>query len=239
MQSIIKNTYLYNNTQTIFMRIILKTSPNSQPVPFDYQAKLVGCIHKWIGADNEYHDKISLYSFSWLQDGKATEGTLTFPHGARFFISFYDEHVVKDIIRTILDDSTMFCGMEVTDITLAEAPDFAKRDLYYCGSPVLIKRKMENGSSRQFNFNDAEACQYMKETLVNKMHVAGLEEDDTLDIRFDTSYHKKKLKLVRYHAIGNKASLCPVVIHGKPETKHFAWEVGIGNCTGIGFGAIY
>lgn len=79
----------------------------------------------------------------------------------------------------------------------------------------------------------------MKETLVNKMHVAGLEEDDTLDIRFDTSYHKKKLKLVRYNAIGNKASLCPVVIHGKPETKHFAWEVGIGNCTGIGFGAIY
>jgi CRISPR/Cas system endoribonuclease Cas6 (RAMP superfamily) len=30
-----------------------------------------------------------------------------------------------------------------------------------------------------------------------------------------------------------------VIIEGKPETKLFAWDVGIGNSTGIGFGAIY
>lgn len=70
------------------------------------------------------------------------------------------------------------------------------------------------------------------------MREAGLE-DDTLDIRFDTSYNKKKLKLVRYHGIGNKASICPVIIKAKPETKLFAWNVGLGNSTGIGFGAIY
>ena len=71
------------------------------------------------------------------------------------------------------------------------------------------------------------------------MKEAGLEEDEKLDISFDLSYSKKKLKLVRYHGIGNKASLCPVVIKGKPETKQFIWNVGVGNCTGIGFGAIY
>ncbi len=221
------------------MRIILKTTANTFPVPFDYQAKMVGCLHKWIGTKNELHGKISLYSFSWLQDGVVVKNALSFPHGARFFISFYDESVVKDIIRTILDDPAMFCGMEIRNITLAPAPDFSKRDLYYCGSPILIKRKMEDGSFKQFNFNDAEASQYMKETLVNKMHEAGLEDDETLAIHFDTSYEKKKLKLIHYHDIGNKASLCPVIIHGKPETKHFAWEVGIGNSTGIGFGAIY
>lgn len=185
------------------------------------------------------HGKISLYSFSWLQDGVVMKSALSFPRGARFFISFYDESVVKDIIRTILDDPDMFCGMEIRDITLAPVPDFSKRDLYYCGSPILIKRKMEDGSFKQFNFNDAEASQYMKETLVNKMHEAGLEDDETLTIHFDTSYEKKKLKLIHYHDIGNKASLCPIIIHGNPETKHFAWEVGIGNSTGIGFGAIY
>ena len=72
------------------------------------------------------------------------------------------------------------------------------------------------------------------------MHEVALEDDETLAIHFDTSYEKKKLEaLIHYHDIGNKASLCPVIIHGKPETKHFAWEVGIGNSTGIGFGAIY
>lgn len=221
------------------MRIIIKTIPNSDAVPFDYQAKLVGCIHKWIGADNDYHGKTSLYSFSWLQEGKAVGSSLSFPHGARFFISFYDGEVVKDIIRTILDDPSMFCGMSVSDITLADTPDFARRDLYYCGSPILIKRKMEDGRDKQYNYQDAEANTCMKKTLLTKMRQAGLEEDSSLDISFDTSYEKKKLKLVNYHGIGNKASLCPVIIHGKPETKHFAWEVGIGNSTGIGFGAIY
>ena len=77
------------------------------------------------------------------------------------------------------------------------------------------------------------------ETLLSKMREAGLEEDKTLDIKFDLSYPGKKLKLVRYHGIGNKASFCPVIIKAKPETKRFAWNVGIGNCTGIGFGAIH
>ena len=51
------------------MRIHLKTTPNTKPVPFDYQQKLVGTIHKWIG-DNSIHDKISLYSFSWINGGR-------------------------------------------------------------------------------------------------------------------------------------------------------------------------
>lgn len=45
------------------MRITIRTTPNTELVPFDYQQKLVGTIHKWIG-NNSIHDKISLYSFS-------------------------------------------------------------------------------------------------------------------------------------------------------------------------------
>ena len=41
------------------MRIKLITTPNTIPVPFNYQEKLVGTLHKWIG-ENEIHDKISL-----------------------------------------------------------------------------------------------------------------------------------------------------------------------------------
>lgn len=45
--------------------------------------------------------------------------------------------------------------------------------------------------------------------------------------------------MVTYRGIGNRANMCPVIIDGRPETKAFAWEVGIGNSTGIGFGSIY
>lgn len=219
------------------MRIHLKTTPNTTPVPFNYQQKLVGTIHKWIG-NNTVHDRISLYSFSWLNGGKMINNALHFKNGATMFISFYDEHIVKQIIKTILADSEMFCGLKVTEVTIDDDPQFSNRELFYCASPIFIKRKMLDGDIKQFNFNDAEANQCLKETLLSKMREVGLE-DDTFDIRFDTSFSKKKLKLVHYHGIGNKANLCPVIINGKPETKLFAWNVGIGNCTGIGFGAIY
>lgn len=221
------------------MRIYLRTTPNTQSVPIDYQQKLVGTIHKWVGANNNLHGDISLYSFSWLQGAKFNDRLLTFKQGANFFISFYDECVIKGIVRTILDDPRMFCGMEVTDIQIADSPDLRNRNHFYCASPIFIKRRLQDGNVKQYNFNDDEAGKLMKETLTNKMRKAGLEDDDSLDIRFDTSYSGKRLKLIRYHDIGNKASLCPVIINGRTESKLFAWDVGIGNCTGIGFGAIY
>lgn len=221
------------------MRIYLKTTPNTQPIPIDYQQKLVGTIHKWIGSNNILHGDISLYSFSWLQGSKFDGKDLSFKQGANFYISFYDESVIKDIIRTILDDPQMFCGLEVTDVQIAKTPDLKERTTFYCGSPIFIKRRIPDGHVKQFNYNDPESSSLMKETLVNKMRKAGLADDYTLEIKFDTSYSGKRLKLVHYHDIGNKASMCPIIINGRPETKLFAWNVGIGSCTGIGFGAIY
>jgi CRISPR-associated endoribonuclease Cas6 len=62
--------------------------------------------------------------------------------------------------------------------------------------------------------------------------------DDTIEISFDTSYINAGTKKITYKGVENKASWCPVIIKGKPETKLFAWNVGLGNSTGIGFGAI-
>lgn len=219
------------------MRIHLKTTANTSPVPFNYQQKLVGTIHKWIG-NNSIHDNISLYSFSWLNGGRKADNALDFSNGASMFISFYDETIIKQIIKSILDEPEMFCGLTVTDITIDANPAVENRELFYCAGPIFIKRKLNEGAVRQYNFNDKEAGSLLKETLLSKMKEVGLE-DDTLEIEFDTSFRKKRLKLVRYHNIGNKASICPVIIKAKPETKLFAWNVGIGNCTGIGFGAIY
>ena len=220
------------------MRIKITTTPNSESVPFSYQQKMVGTLHKWIGK-NQLHDDISLYSFSWLQGGRKEKDALNFSNGASFFVSFYDEDVLKHIIKNILDDPDMFCGMKVVGITMVDNPDFEECSKFLCASPILIKRKLEDGHSKQYVFTDAEAGQLMKETLESKMQKAGIEPDETLDIQFDTSYVKKRTKLVRYHNIGNKASICPIIIKGKPETKLFAWNVGVGNSTGIGFGAIY
>ena len=182
------------------MRIHIKTTPNKEPVPFDYQQKMVGTIHKWIGK-NSIHDKISLYSFSWLNGAKVKDGCLQFSNGANFFISFYDEDIIKQIIKTMLNDPVMFCGMSVVDIRIDEEPNLSQRELFYSASPILIKRRLEDGTIKQYDYNDSQANQFLKETLLSKMREARLEEDDSLEISFDTSFAKKKMKLVHYHGI--------------------------------------
>jgi CRISPR-associated endoribonuclease Cas6 len=224
------------------MRIHITTTKNASTVPFNYQQKLVGILNKWLGKSNGEHGFMSLYSFSWLYYGRMIEGGLDFPNGAKWFISFYDESKIKTIVKTILDDPAMFSDMFVSDITIEETPDLSNKELFNLASPIFIKRFIKEGNKdkyMQYTFDNSQANELMKETLIHKMRIANLDDDNSLDIKFDLSYAGKKTKLITYKNIRDKANFCPVIIKGKPETKAFAWNVGIGNSTGVGFGAIY
>ena len=217
------------------MRIHLKIQASNKVIPFDHQALLTGTIHKWLGWNDE-HGKISLYSFSRLEGGTPTKRGLQFERESTFFFSAYQLDLIKTIIKGIQSDPTMFHGLFVSDITIQEEPDLSGRDLFYVASPVFIKRKVGERMDHIL-FDDIRASTCMIETLRTKMAKAEIE-DRSLEIRFDTNYSKAGTKKITYNGIENKASWCPVIIKGKPETKLFAWNVGIGNSTGIGFGAI-
>lgn len=220
------------------MRLHILGNSKTSPIPFNYQKKLTGTLHKWLGSNNGEHGNISLYSFSWLQNAVINKEGLKFPKGARWFISLYDSHRAKDIITNIRKDPEMFCGLFVNEVVIEETPDLSDRELFYLGSPVLIK-KTDGDKTIEYGFDNPLSGRMLEETLKTKMKKAGLSNDDTLHIEFDLSYEKKKKKLIWYDGISNKANMCPVIIHGSNETKQFAWNVGLGNCTGIGFGSIY
>ena len=77
------------------MRIYLRTTPNDVIVPFDYQQKIVGTIHKWLG-NNEIHDKISLYSFSWLLGGNMiVDKVITFQKVPLFLSAFMRTNISR------------------------------------------------------------------------------------------------------------------------------------------------
>ena len=222
------------------MRIHLRTSPNIGILPFNYQQKLVGCIHKWIGAGNDEHGKMSLYSFSWLQNGTRKGTGLDFPNGSKWFISFYKDSLLRQVLKSIMENPEMFSGMAITDVVIEETPDLSDRNIFYSGSPVFIqKHSLDMSNNVQYTFEDSESDDMLTGTLLHKMELAGLSEDKTLKVSFDRNYPSKKTKLITYKGINLRSSMCPVIIEGKPETKAFAWNVGIGNSTGIGFGSIY
>ena len=200
------------------MRLNLKTSPNTSIIPFCYQQKLTGVLHKWLGENNNEHGEISLYSFSWLRNTQIKEKGLICPQGASFFLSFYDVKRLKDVLSAIKAEPEMFNGMFVEDIVIEEDPDLTFQEHFNVASPVLIKRIVEN-KVVEFYYDSLESGRLMEETLQTKMKVAGLPDDSMLHIEFDLSYLKKKTKLVWYGDISNKANMCPVIIQGTNLTK--------------------
>jgi CRISPR-associated endoribonuclease Cas6 len=217
------------------MRIHLLVNAPQGTIPFDHQHLLVGTIHKWLGR-NEEHGKVALYSFSRLMGGKKSGSELKFNGETAMFFSSWNQYITKRLVQGVMDDRTMFCGFEVREIQLEDDPDLSQQELFYPGSPIFIKRRNVDHVDHIL-YDDPKAGEYLKETLQTKMAEAGLE-DDTLEISFDQAYRRAGTKLVMYNGVKNKANWCPVMIKGKTETKLFAWNVGLGNSTGIGLGAI-
>ncbi|NJC25688.1 CRISPR-associated endoribonuclease Cas6 [Neolewinella antarctica] len=218
------------------MRINFFTSPNhTRLVPFNYQQKLVGRLHQWLG-ENALHDTISLYSISWLGRGEVRSGALSFPNGTSFHISAASDAMLADVVEGLQTDPEINWGMKVTSIMPQREPVFEDHARFVMQSPVLIKRKVEDGTQQFYYHTDEVAGQYLTETMRAKMAHAGVEGD--ISLRFDREYDKPRIKMATYRGVKNKGSLCPVIAEGDPHCLAFAWNVGIGNSTGIGFGAI-
>jgi CRISPR-associated endoribonuclease Cas6 len=217
------------------MRIHLKLSPNKEIVPFNNQPILTGAIHKWIG-ENVLHDDVSLYSFSNLMNGEILKKGLNFENGSLWFISSYDNELIKKIISGIRTDPFINYGMEVKEVIIQENPDLSGIDHFKLASPVFIKRTIGN-KEKHYVYDDPDSDKFLTDTLKTKMKKVGLI-DNSIEIKFDRSYPRAQTKLIAYNNIKNKVNWCPIIIKGDPKTKVFAWNVGVGNSTGIGFGAI-
>ena len=223
------------------MRIYLQLSPNKEIVPFNYQQHLVGAFHKWLG-ENELHDDISLYSLSWLEHlgnprfktNKANTG-LAFPHGAEMFISSPLPDLHKKSVDGIFKNQDINWGMKVTEVRMMPTPDFGERRRFLAQSPVFIQRNIE-GNKKYFFHDSPESADLMTETLRRKLKKFDLSEN--VSVAFDSEYKNPYLKLAHYRQMKIQASMCPVIVEGDPRAVQFAWEVGVGNSTGIGFGAL-
>lgn len=216
------------------MRIILKLSKNKSPIPFDYLPKLTGVIHKWLGIENEFHGTTSNYSFSWLKGTEKQGNSLTIPYQGEWRISAHETEIIKKIISGIKENDSLFCGIKVKEIIIQETPQFSKVQYFNLGSPILLKLKQEN-KQKFIYFKDEESAQTLTLNLINKMKKEEIPTEN-VKVYFDSNFNNAKTKAIDYKGITNIGSMCPVFIEGTQEQIEFAWNVGLGNSTGIGFG---
>lgn len=225
------------------MRLNLTLSPNTDPVPFDHLHRLTGTLHKWLGTENPLHDGPSLYSLGWLKGGRGEDGALTFPEGARWRLSFWNEKAAKQVLDGLLKDPSVFAGMQVTEARQQSTPAFSGGNRFETDAPVVARRRRDDGSREYLLFDDERADSALTRTLCAKIDAAGLEADpENVQARFDRGYDGACTKLAAIkkegHEIQHKGSVCPVIVEGPPEAARFAWNVGIGELTGSGFGAL-
>ena len=216
------------------MRIYLKLTPNTETVPFSYQGHLVQRFHEWLG-HNEIHDTISLYSLSWLNRGRRVKRGLDFQNGTGWFISSHDDNLIKKAVQGIQQNPEVAFGMFVNELSISPTPRFSSQERFTVASPVFIKRNVGD-EQKYYYFNDKEANEHLTETLQNKLKKANLNTD--VEVCFDDNYSRPTIKSTLYKGNRKKGSVCPVIIKGAPESIAFAWNVGVGNNTGMGFGAL-
>ncbi len=222
------------------MRLNLRLTGNIDPVPFDHLHQLTGALHKWLGEQNPEHDQVSLYSFSWLGGGKPlSKDTLTFPRGATWFLSFHDPQATRRVLDGILRDPEIAYGMRVFEVQEQAVPHFSGCYRFKVAGPVLARARREGGGRDYLLWDDPRADEALTRVLRHKLEIAGFT-DEHLDasVQFDQTYQGARTKLVTIKGISHKASLCPVVVTGTPDAVRFAWEVGVGELTGSGFGAL-
>ncbi len=154
------------------MRLNLRLTPNSDPVPFDHLHDLTGVLHHWLG-ENDLHDRISLYSFGWLDGSRANDGALHFPDGAVWRISFWEQQYTGELVRGILEDPDVFHGMNVYEVHEQEPPNFGERYRFMVDSPVLARKNRDDGGRDHLLWKDEEADEILTRTLRSKIRAAG------------------------------------------------------------------
>jgi CRISPR-associated endoribonuclease Cas6 len=219
------------------MRIYLQLTKSRELIPFNYQPFLTGALHKWMGKDNSEHGKISLYSFSWLQNVDADKNGIRLRNDSYFFISAHDEELIKTIVKGVMVDPSVCFGASVASVDIKEDPIFSSEQQFLVASPVFVRRFEENNRCVHVTCEDEKSSDYLTETMQRKLALAGLPVEG-VRVSFDTSYHNPTTKVIKYKNIGNRVNFCPVIIKGTPEQVAFAWNVDVGNSTGIGFGAL-
>lgn len=220
------------------MRLALRLSPNTAPVPFDHLHQLTGALHKWLG-ENEVHDGLSLYSFGWLSSGKRVGNGLQFSGGAEWNVSFLSDDLSDALRAGIRRDPEALFGMRVYEIREQITPSFGPAAQFWMDGAVLTRRNRDDGGRDHLTYKDLEADETLTRTLRRRLSEAGLSGPD-LDatVRFDRTFAKARTKMVTLKNVRYRTSECPVIIEGTPEAVQTAWLVGVGELTGMGLGAL-
>lgn len=207
-------------------------------IPFNHQHQMNGFIYKMLGEkSNKYHDTFSCYSVSNIQGCKMKEDKsgLVFPGEPYIQIASDNTEVCNDfvcaIINTIDNKSANFFGLHPVRFETYDFPCGKKFDIMRTISPILLK---QNG--RKITINDENWLKVLNENCRAKLANNGIE-DKSFKIVIGNRDNVRS-KMVYVGDVFNPCTDGVFTVYGKESTRRKLYNMGIGNSTGTGFGAV-
>ena len=219
------------------MRLKIKFNKNTKPILNPLNEGVNGFINCIIGSNNEYHGRFSRYSVSSMQGGHMNEnGVLEFPNGGYIFVSSDDNDFMCGIIsglskcgknHRVFDME--YDGMEICDFIVNE-----RFDLVRTISPLILSDK-----DKVLTFKDDNFIEVLTEKCIKKLINCGYEKKLANTIKIDAFHPENyKTKMVEIKGVKNICNKVMLVISGDKKIRKALYELGLGKCTGFGFGAV-
>lgn len=219
------------------MRIKLNFKPNKEPINNPLNEAVNGFINMVLGKDNKYHGKFSPYSVSSMQGGKMDKnGVLNFPNGGYIYVSSIDDMFMQDFLLGLPDFGSeaylldmKYDGYEILDFVVNR-----KYDIVRTISPIITKEH-----DRLITFHDSDFTDYITQKSVKKLINNGIDEKIANSLKIKLFHPENaKTKLVAVKNQQNIANQVMFIIEGNKKARLSLYELGIGKCTGFGFGAV-
>ena len=142
------------------MRVKIKFTPNTQPVPIQNYSLINSYIHKCLGSNNPFHDKHGNYNISSIQGGKRINTTkfLNFENGGFICISALgdDLKIIDLIIKGMVENLEFDFGMKFNGVEFMQDKFINGVNNFLTLSPILIKEKRLNQKDKHWTIKDPE-----------------------------------------------------------------------------------
>ena len=238
------------------LKITLKSKKNRLKIPFNYNHIVSAIVYNKI-YDLELAQKIhssqsyKFFTFSSLHIHKfrqVKDGLLSQNGTIDFLISSPDDYLIKTLVEGFLEDQTVnFIGenLLVQKIELLPVPEFEEKANVNTLSPIIVRTKKEvDGKLKIWDLNpgDGQFYRNLEKNLINKYNeFNGLEENDK-KIKISSEMRSVKRKRITIdkgeEKTFHRAFLMDLVLEGDLDLIKFAYDVGLGEKSGLGFGMI-
>jgi len=245
------------------MRIKINFTKNTEDVP-NNNSVILSYLHRCLGHNNEYHDKVNDYNVSNLYGGGLCNNPkyLTFSDGGYFVFSSLNTELINKLLVGLLNNPMIGYGMRFSNIDHISESFCNGWNHFATLSPFLIYRSIEkkkrifitlegvykliDGKYQITPDDNYNFEQVVKEYLINKLK--------KIDSSFDLSGFDLKIPKMGKNGIehkGHKAkkvlvnnvvmwgNQCQISIFCNKKVAELLYNIGIGQSTGSGFGVIY